>query len=69
MASFNQSPLGQTSLALGGYFLSIGSQTGSPAIAVNLDKQIVAGEASSSKKVTLAEEPVVYPGWRRELRK
>lgn len=69
MASFNQSPLSQTSLELGGFSLLSGSQTGDLAIAVNLEKQRVVGEAGSGNKSTLAEEPLVYPGWRRELRK
>lgn len=67
MASFNQSPLSQTPLTLNAFSVLIGSQLGSVAIAVNLDIQKVTGIASN--KSALAEEPAVYPGWRRELRK
>ena len=67
MASFNQSPLSQTPLTLNAFSVLIGSQLGSVTIAVNLGIQKVTGIASN--KSALAEEPAVYPGWRRESRK
>lgn len=64
MASFNQSPLGQTSLAMAGVSLTLGSAAGSAALQPST-VSFKFDHANNGASV-IALVPSMRPSWRRE---
>lgn len=66
MASFNQSPLGQTSVALQEISLGIGTDISSTPILYNVIKYQF--NATDTNKVALFPDYQIIPSWRRSSR-
>ena len=66
MASFNQSPLGQTSLVLQGISLGIGTDISTAPIVFDTTKYQFT--AIDTNKVALSPEYQIIPSWRRSPR-
>jgi len=66
MASFNQSPLGQTSLALQEISLGIGTDISTALIVFDTTKYQFT--ATDTNKVALSPEYQIIPSWRRSPR-
>lgn len=64
MASFNQSPLGQTSLALQIFNLALGNNTAAAGISTN--NETVVHDGSLGGPTFVIPASVVRPSWRRE---
>lgn len=67
MASFNQSPLGQTSLELGALSLALGTDAAAAPIRTNLVKHLYS--SADTNRLGINTEPSIFPDWRREIRR
>jgi hypothetical protein len=64
MANFNQSPLGQTSLAITAVTLTLGNAADTAVITTDTTSYVT--DASSNGSTVYAKRSAVGPQWRRE---